>query len=130
MELLKPARWKAHITKQRKIAENTVDEYNGSEIYIPNIKNLSFSLTNKEGVSFRDVKSVKFNLVGKPEMIWKVDEEKFITSILGIKKKNFNLVLSQFVSIDSAELTLRPFWKMSFPKDRKNIDLLVSYPVR
>ncbi|MFA5936644.1 MAG: hypothetical protein WC822_02060 [Candidatus Paceibacterota bacterium] len=112
----------------KKIAEDVVEKYNGEEIYIPNIKDLVFSLSDKENVSFGDVKSINFNLSGSPKIIWKVDENKFITDILNKKKKDFNQILSQYPSISSADLVIRPFWKSSFPEKSKNIEVIVNYP--
>jgi len=113
----------------KEIVETVVDDYNGSEVYIPNIKNLSFVLNDKENISFAEAKSIKFTLTGKPEIIWKVDESKLVNNILGRKKKDFNQILSQFVSVDSAELVLRPFWKTHFPEQSKNIEMIVNYPI-
>ena len=44
------------------------------------------------------------------------------------KKSDFNQVLAQYQSIDSAVLVLRPFWKTSFPNKSKSIQVIVNYP--
>lgn len=110
----------------KKISENSIK--NGEEIYISNIKDLVFSLTNKEEISFQDTKNISFTLSGTPKIIWKVDEEKFISSLLGREKSDFDKILSEHSSIESAELVMRPFWKSSFPEESKNIKITVSYP--
>lgn len=112
----------------KKIAEDIIEKYDGSEVYIPNIRDLTFSLSDKENISFADVKNISFNLVGTPKIIWKVDEIKFITDILNKKKKDFNQILLQYPNIESAELVIRPFWKTSFPEASKNIEIIVNYP--
>ncbi len=112
----------------KKIAQDIVDKYNDEKIYIPNIRNLTFSLIDKENISFTDVKNIKFNLSGIPKIIWKVDETKFLTSILGKKKNDFNKILSQYSSIDSAKLIINPFWKTTFPEKSKKIKIIVNYP--
>ena len=110
------------------IAQDIIDKYDESEVYMPNIRNLTFSLSDKENISFADVKSVNFSLSGTPKIIWKVDEAKFIRGILGKKKSDFNQILSQYPNIDSAVLVIRPFWKTSFPDKSKNIQVIVNYP--
>jgi hypothetical protein len=112
----------------KKIAQDIIDKYDGSEVYIPNIRDLTFFLSDKENISFADVKNISFTLSGTPRIIWKVDEEKLVTDILGKKKKDFNQILAQYPNIDSAVLVVRPFWKSSFPDQSKNIQILVNYP--
>lgn len=112
----------------KKIAEDTVDNYKGEEIYIPNIKGLSFTLVDRENISFNDAKNINFNLSGNPKIIWKINEKKFLTDILKKKKSELNQILSGYPSIENAEVSLRPFWKNSFPEESKNVEIIVRYP--
>jgi len=111
-----------------KIVTDNIDKYDGSEVLIPNIKDLSFVLANKENIAFSDVKDINFNLTGSSKVVWKVDTEKLISDLLGKRKKDFNQVLSQYPNIDSAELVIKPAWKMSFPDKTKDIKIIVNYP--
>ena len=111
-----------------KIAQDIIDNYDGSGIYMPNIRDLTFSLSDKENISFADVKSINFSLSGTPRIIWRVDEAKFTADLLNKKKSNFNQILSQYSNIDTAVLVIRPFWKTSFPDKSKNIQIIVNYP--
>jgi len=111
-----------------KIAQDIIDKYDGSEIYIPNIRDLTFSFTDKENISFADVKSIGFTLSGTPKIVYKVDEEKFTVDLLNKKKKDFNQILVQYPNISSAELIFRPFWKASFPEKSESIEIIVNYP--
>jgi hypothetical protein len=112
----------------KKIVENLIEDYDGAQIYIQNIKGLNFSLIDKENISFADVKNIKFSLKGTPKVIWKVDAEKFTNDILNKKKRDFNQILSRYPSISSAVLVIRPFWKNSFPEKSKNIEIIINYP--
>ena len=111
-----------------KIAEDIIDGYQGNEVYMPNIRGLIFTLTDKENISFADVTSINFSLSGTPRVVYKVDEVKFATDLLAKKKADFNQVLAQYPNIDSAVLVIRPFWKSSFPEKSKNIEIIVNYP--
>lgn len=118
----------------KKIAEDNINEYDSSPVYLPNIRDLTFSLSapaglsNKDNISFGDVKNIDFNLKGATKIVWKVDENKLATDLLGKSKKDFNQILSQYPNIDSADLTVNPFWKTSLPDKAKNIKVIVNYP--
>ncbi|MFA5095124.1 MAG: hypothetical protein WC447_00470 [Candidatus Paceibacterota bacterium] len=112
----------------KKIAQDIIDKYDGSEVYIPNIQDLTFSLADKDNISFADVKSINFSLSGTPKIVWKVDEAKFISDLLGKRKTDFNQVLAQYPSIDTAQLVIRPFWKASFPDKNSGFEIIVDYP--
>lgn len=112
----------------KKIAEDNIEKYDGSEVYIQNIKDLTFSLSNKDNVSFGDVTNIDFNLSGTTKIVYKLDVNKFTADLLGKSKNDFNQILSQYVNIDSATLTLSPVWKMSIPDKSKDIKIIVNYP--
>lgn len=112
----------------KKIAEDNIDKYDGSEVYIPNIKNLTFSLTSQDNASFGEMKNINFNLSGPAKIVWKLDKNKFIADLLGKSKKEFNQILSQYPNIDSATLALSPFWKMSISDQAKKIKVIINYP--
>ncbi|MSU44846.1 hypothetical protein EXS45_01550 [Candidatus Nomurabacteria bacterium] len=125
----------------QKIVENSVKEYDGSDVFIPNIRDLVFSVpaqavltspANKDYISFTNnlsgVKNINFNLKGTTKIVWKLDENKLVTDLLSKSKKDFNQVLLQYPNIDSADLVISPFWKMTLPNKTKNIKVIVNYP--
>src|SRR3989344_4786837 len=116
-----------------KIVAKTLPDQDGSLVYIPNIKNLTFSLAPSTSLpngenSLTDVNNISFNLSGNLKIVWIVDEDKVITDMLGKRKNNFNQILAEYPNIDSAQLLLRPFWKRFFPKKAKDIQTIVNYP--
>ena len=112
----------------KKIVQSSIPAYDGSEVYIPNINDLKFSLNNKENISFTDVTNISFNLSGTPKIIWKFDSEKLRNDLMGKSKKEFNQILSQYPNIDTADLVIKPIWKSSFPDKSKDINIVVNYP--
>ncbi len=112
----------------KKIAETVVDKYDGSEIYIPNIRELEFSLPGAEDINFAEAKSINFSLSGTPKIVWRVDEGKFVSDLLRKEKSEFNNILSKHTSISTAKLVIRPFWKGSFPEKAEDIQIIVNYP--
>ncbi|MES3031626.1 MAG: hypothetical protein V4699_00075 [Patescibacteria group bacterium] len=111
-----------------KIVTDKVDKYDGSDVYIPNIRALTFSLSNKDSVSFGDVKNISFNLSGPATIVWRVDEGQLIADLLGKTKKDFNQILSQYPNINSADLVVSPFWVRSLSEKSKDIKVIVNYP--
>ena len=110
----------------KKIAEDNIEEYDGAEVYIPNIKDLVFTPGNN--LTFEDLKSINFNLSGPVKIVSRLDEDKFTTDLLGISKKNFIQILSQYPNIESAILKLRFPWMQSIPDEAENIKVIVNYP--
>lgn len=111
----------------QKIAKDNIENYDGSDIYIPNIKDLSFSLSNKEIISFEDVQNINFNLSGSAKIVWGLDVDKFTAELLNKPKKDFNQVLSQYPNINSALVKLSPPWIRSLPGKTKDIKVTTDY---
>ncbi len=112
----------------KKIAAKVLPSYDGGDIYIADIKNLSFTLANKENISFADVKVINFNIKGASSVVWKFDEAKFKGELLEKKKKDFNSIVAGYPTVASAHLNLKPFWRMSFPGKLNKINVTVNYP--
>lgn len=111
----------------KKIAKDTIEKYDDSDVYIPDIQNLTFSLSNK-GVSFKSLKSINFNLSGAIKIVWKTNTSKLASDLLGKSKKDFNQIMSDYPNISSAHLSLSPIWRRSIPDNLDDIKILVNYP--
>jgi hypothetical protein len=112
-----------------KIVKNNMPDYDGSEVYIPNVQDLVFSMPSGVDASgFNNLQNINFNLSGAARIVYKVDKDKLVSDLLGRAKKDFNLILSTYPNIDSANLNLSPFWKMSLPGKSKSIEVIVNYP--
>jgi hypothetical protein len=112
----------------KKIAEDKIPEYDGSPVYMPNVRDLTFTLSKSENVSFADVKDINFKLSGTAKIVWKLDADKLTGDLLGKPKNDFSRVLLQYPNINSANLVLSPIWKMSIPDKTKDIKVIVNYP--
>jgi hypothetical protein len=112
-----------------KIIQENIEGYNESEVYIPDIQDLTFSIANSgDNVSFESITNITFNLSGSVNVIWKVDSAKLVSDLLGKRKKDFNQILSGYPNIASADLVLKPFWNMYFPSKSEDIKVIVNYP--
>lgn len=118
----------------QKIAKDAVPEYNDEEVYIPNIKDLTFAMpapTSLDGTvaSYSSIQNINFTLTGNAKIVWKFDDVAFQEALLGKSKSEFNQILSQYPNADSAELNLSPFWIRTLPGKLKDIKVTVDYPV-
>ncbi len=109
----------------KKIAENAITKYDGSDVHIPNIKDLVFTLVDKN-ISFADVKKIDFNLSGISKIVWNVDSANIIASLLGKSTKEFRTIMAEYENLDSANLKMSPPWKMSIPDKSKNIIIVIN----
>jgi hypothetical protein len=112
----------------KKVAEDVIPKYDGNEVFIANIKDIIFTLNNKDNVSFADLKNINFNLSGSAKITWKVDVNKLTTDLLDKAKADFKEILAQYPNIDSADLIMTPTWKFSIPQKPENIKIIVNYP--
>jgi len=112
-----------------KIVETIIPKYDGSEVYIPKIKDFVIAIS-KEGTlfSFADIKNINFNLSGVSQIVWNTDEDKLKSVLVDKPKKDFEHILSQYPNIDFASLVLRPIWRRDMPSDMKDIKIIVNYP--
>lgn len=115
----------------KSIIEKSVPEYDGSEAYVHNLKELSFTLLDKENITYlnaKNIKDINFTLSGTPEVVYKINPDALSAEFLGKNKKEFERILSEYSHIKSADLSLRPVWKKTFPEDMNDLKILVNYP--
>ncbi len=112
----------------KKLAEDSIEEYDGSPLYLENLAELSFNLKNREDIVVENIKTINFTLLGSLNFVFKVDTEKLAQEVMGKPKKEFNKILELYKNIDSTNLVLRPFWKRSFPEELEDIEIIVNYP--
>jgi len=112
----------------KEIAKRNVDQYDDSDVYISNIENLGFGLSNPENIPWSDLKNINFSLKGPAKIVWRMDSAKLGVELAGKKKKDFNSIMSAYPHAVSADLILKPFWRMTLPDDPKDINIITNYP--
>jgi hypothetical protein len=113
----------------KKIAEKNIEKYDGSDVFIPKLNDLTFSLSPSPAeASLENLKNISFNLSGTLQIVWKLDVNKFTNSLLGRSKKDFNQILLDYPNIESSKLTVNPVWKRSLPDKINDIKVIVNYP--
>lgn len=111
------------------IVETIIPKYDGSEVYIPNLKDFNIVLASTGTIfNFSEVKNINFSLSGSSKIVWYSDEDKLKSALAGKSKKDFKSILSQYPNIDSADLVVRPVWKRDIPEDLKDIKIIINSP--
>lgn len=107
----------------RAIALNSLENFDGAPIDVPNINNLKFQIN--DSVKFRAgvVGPISFKLSGDASVIWRFDEDKLKSDIVGKNKSELLGVVSKYPAIALANVTIRPFWKTAFPSSPSKIKI-------
>ena len=108
------------------IAKASVPGYEDEPVRIDNLAEITFSYTSATttNTDIGNLNSVRFKLLGKPQLVWTFDEGKLKTDLLGAPKTALNTVLGAYPAIEKAEAVVRPFWKRSYPSDMSEITII------
>lgn len=98
-----------------------------TNLYISNLKDLTFEITNKE-INPNQVSEISFYLKGEVNAPYKINEQNLKQSLLGKAKKDFANIMSSNPNVENAELSLKPIWQNKIPKEIKRINLKINYP--
>jgi hypothetical protein len=69
--------------------------------------------------------SLQFTLSGSARFVWDVDSAALAQDLSGKEKDAFSAILESYPGIETAEATIRPFWKTTFPNDPSDIVVVV-----
>lgn len=110
------------------IIKKTMPDYDGSSAYIANLRSLKFTLLNAENINFAAVGGIDFSLSGTPLLAYKFDSNKLLSDVLGKKKSDFRAIMAKYPHVASADLSVQPIWRQTFPERAEDITIKVHYP--
>ncbi len=113
-------------TLERTLAKSFTTEKDRDAVRITNLHEATATLSNKTDVSPLQTEEISFLLSGTGNAVWSIDTDALVASLLGTAKKDFQKILAQNLSVDTAELMLTPFWKMTLPTDSKDIKVHIE----
>lgn len=108
---------------------NLSDLTDKDSITIPNITTLHIDLKDKATLDWGTTSSIDLTLTGKPTLLWGVPLADIKTQLLGIRKKEFQNVMKQFTSVDTARVVVRPFWSFRLPEKESAVHLIEQFTV-
>ena len=109
-----------------KVIADTAD----NSVTIPNIRELNIELDKASTIGNPEtMESVKIMIDDKIRVVWDVNEVEIKESLTGIKKRDFQTKMLQFKNIESAELSLKPFWKSTLPSKPNAIKIVNNFTI-
>ncbi len=107
------------------IAQKVISGYDQSGITILNIDKLQVSLKDKEKIIPETDNDISIAISGNATFRSAVDTAPIITDLLGKSRKEFQTILAKYPAVDSAEITIHPFWKNTIPDNPNDIKVTV-----
>lgn len=111
----------------RELVKEAVADFDKNPVTIKDLENISVSLMSANEINPSTVTSISLSIKGNTEIVWNVDGEAIKDAILGIKERSFESKLSEFRSIEKAELIIKPIWKKTVPEEKDKITIINSY---
>ncbi len=108
----------------RAIITKVLPDENQDIIKVTDLGSLNFTLQGSASFDPNTTTSIDFNLSGDSNLVWVFDENKLKTELLGLSKKNANMVVASYSSIKEAWILTYPFWNQSIPTDPKKVTLI------
>lgn len=101
--------------------------YHGEPLTFTSASSLTLALEN--GI-LPDVRATSFSFVlsGTASLVYTVDPARIATAVSGKTRSAAQVALTNFPEVKRAIITLRPFWRQTFPQDPASISVKVSNP--
>jgi hypothetical protein len=101
-------------------------EYTGQTVTLQSVSGLT--LAPAESGTPAANAPFTFMLSGNASLVWKVDPTRIAGAVAGKSRTSAQSVLTGFPEVSKAYLTLRPFWRGSYPADPTDITVTVDTP--
>ncbi len=111
-------------TLLRAIATKFASQYDGAPVSIPELGTITFvpSDTIHPGTDTK----ISFTMRGSGTLVWEINKDTIKTILAGKRKNDLQSLLEDTLSVERADVTLRPFWKRSFPVNPVRISIEVK----
>lgn len=87
----------------------------------------SFVISLVDPTDLQDTqKPIRLIVTGTAPVVFKPNPQKIIDFVVGKNKSEFSEITKKIQFVESAKLTLRPFWATTFPSDREKIEVVIS----
>ena len=95
----------------------------GESVDIIALDSLGFSFVGVSPVDLLFSDEISFSVTGKVTAVWRTDEVALKADLIGKHKRDIPFILNNYPTITSANATIRPFWKSSFPDDSARVSI-------
>jgi hypothetical protein len=107
------------------IAYRVNGSYAGQPISLMNPGSLTLTPATP-GTPTAEQGTFAFSLAGPATLVWDVDASKIAGAVAGKSRDAAYTIISGFPEVSQAVLTVRPFWKTSFPDDPASIKIATT----
>ncbi|OGG76488.1 hypothetical protein A2950_00770 [Candidatus Kaiserbacteria bacterium RIFCSPLOWO2_01_FULL_55_19] len=100
-------------------------DYQGEPLTLASASSLSLSAPRLPDAS---VSSFAFTLSGTASLIYTIDSTRIAAAVSGKTRSAAEVALTNYPEVKRAVITLRPFWRKTFPQDPSSINVSVANP--
>jgi hypothetical protein len=105
------------------VTSKSVENYGGEAVQFADPSAVSFAAAPNT----KPIGKVSFTMSGATNVVWQYDDNAVKTAIAGKNKSQFESIIASFrPALTGAEVTLRPFWKSTFPSDLDKIKVVAG----
>jgi hypothetical protein len=94
------------------------------EIDIENWDAMSITMSSYQNLG--ESSEVSIRVTGDASFVWKIDVPKIASELAGIDKDSYSSIFLNYTSVDKAEVSIKPFWRGTFPKDPSRIHITIK----
>lgn len=105
------------------IFEKISPNNSNNSVNIDNLESLNFTYDTKTPFDLNNSTTVNFTLSGEAHFTWIIDENKLKSDLLGLSKKNANMIISTNSAIKEAWIETYPFWNQNIPNNGDEVTL-------
>lgn len=106
-----------------RLALDKITLASGELVDIVELDSLEFAFAGTLPPDLSLLDEVKFSVTGGAVAVWYTDEVALKTDLIGKHKRDIPSILNNYPTVLSATLTIRPFWKSSFPENSERISI-------
>lgn len=88
---------------------------------LDSLGNIKLSFSGTPPTDLLALSKINFKVEGAGKLVWKIDEVALKSDLLGRKKSEVSSILKNYPNIASDNISIRPFWKRSFPKEADKV---------
>lgn len=107
----------------RHLGEKKTSLAPGEIMDIEQFDSLTFSFSSTTPADLLSASEITFSVSGVSTLVWLPDESALKEDLAGSSRSDVNSILAEYPSMLEANVSLRPFWKRSFPRDISKITI-------
>jgi hypothetical protein len=106
-------------------AKAFIADYNGTPVKFQDLSAITITPT-ASSTSFANVDTINLKVVGVTDLIWQYDADKLINDLAGKKRSMSDAIFATYPGIESADISIRPFWKTTLPSNIEKITVVTG----